>query len=448
MTDAITKAPGMDLGAELPQLFRLGKMLCAEAQDFLPDKVDTPGKVVALILMGQELGIPPMTALRAIYNFRGNCELYYPTMIGLLRRDGYGISWPEEKQSATKAVLVLTDPGGTKHVETFTIEDANRAGLRGDNWTKRPKTMLRARAVSAAMRGFVGMPGLYAKGEISEGGNGSPAPIEAESKVIDAPELGEEQSAVAEEQARQRNEQAALLKDWAKDWERFTTPFELERWCHMNGFAADQLVGNERGTLWRHLAANKSSHGRRLGVKPQDIKDWLTNAPEYPTLDNFEPTTNPGERYPGTPADVGTVPHDPETGEVRSDFKMPFGRHEGLSIDDPAMNRHYLRSQLMKLQAHGDEMLFCAVQAELERRDIDAKERYAEDVAKGEMGFLAGLPECRDEITLYAWAKEHSDQLGKLVGQGAEVARVGLSAQAEAVGANRGTVLGIAGLDT
>jgi hypothetical protein len=69
----------------------------------------------------------------------------------------------------TKAVLHLVHPNGDKHTETFTIEDAKRAGLSSNsNYSKFPKAMLRSRAITAGLKsiGWEGAVGAYDPDEL------------------------------------------------------------------------------------------------------------------------------------------------------------------------------------------------------------------------------------------------------------------------------------------
>jgi hypothetical protein len=69
----------------------------------------------------------------------------------------------------TKAVLHLIHPNGDKHTETFTLEDAKRAGLASNsNYSKFPKAMLRSRAITAGLKsvGWEGAVGAYDPDEL------------------------------------------------------------------------------------------------------------------------------------------------------------------------------------------------------------------------------------------------------------------------------------------
>lgn len=148
-----------------------------DARGLLPETLKSEGEIVAVLLAGQELGIPPMAALRGLQVVRGKVIISYDTMIALLRRASYRVEWLES--TATKAVLRLTAPDGTTHVEAWDQERAKRAGLWGKGtWSQYPETMLRARCVSSGARAFAGevLSGVYVEGEL-DAIKPAPAPV-------------------------------------------------------------------------------------------------------------------------------------------------------------------------------------------------------------------------------------------------------------------------------
>jgi hypothetical protein len=74
--------------------------------------------------------------------------------------------------------LVLRHPNGDEHTETFSIEDAKRAGLASnDNYAKHPKAMLRSRAITAGLKsiGWEGAVGIYDPDEVADAQATEPA---------------------------------------------------------------------------------------------------------------------------------------------------------------------------------------------------------------------------------------------------------------------------------
>lgn len=122
---------------------------------FLPDAVTTPEKAIAIMLKGRELDIPPMQALSQINIIKGKPTISAELMLALCYRAIPGFK-AEPTEDTDKAFTIrLTRPGMLPYLSRFTIEDATKAGLTskdGGMYSKYPKAMLRARAVSAGLR--------------------------------------------------------------------------------------------------------------------------------------------------------------------------------------------------------------------------------------------------------------------------------------------------------
>lgn len=137
---------------------------------FLPAAFKTPEQVVAVVLSGRELGIPPMQALRGIHIIQGTPALKPELMLGLClqRVPGFSFQWGECNE--TKATFVATRPGLAKPYQSvFTIQDAQRAGLAGkDNWKHYPGNMLRWRACANALHAVCPdvLVGIYSPDEM------------------------------------------------------------------------------------------------------------------------------------------------------------------------------------------------------------------------------------------------------------------------------------------
>lgn len=154
---------------------------------FLPREVNTAAKAVAIILTGRELGIGPMQSLRSVSIINGKPVLAADLQLGLFHRAGGKSRFIE--LTPEKATIELTAPWLTApHRETFTMEDAKRAGLTKNKvWTDYPKALLRSRDITAALKsvGFLPCAGLYDPEELG----GSPT-IEGESEPATAAPQG------------------------------------------------------------------------------------------------------------------------------------------------------------------------------------------------------------------------------------------------------------------
>lgn len=155
------------LDFNLGELFQLANALI-HATGFVPSHIKHPGSIVAAILTGRELGIPPMAALRGISFVDGKPVLDHTLHLGVMIARGVDFRWVSDGSDGT-AQLWLQRPGREPFVSVFTLEMAKKAGLTSkSNWQKYPAAMLRARAVSAASRAYMpdALSGCFVPGEL------------------------------------------------------------------------------------------------------------------------------------------------------------------------------------------------------------------------------------------------------------------------------------------
>lgn len=114
-------------------------------------------RAITIATKGKELGIPPLQAFSSITVIKGKPCLSAELMLALIyqRVPGAKVTFvtPPEKQ-ATECTVVMQRPHGDPQSFSFTMADAQTAGIvRSDGpWQKFPKAMLRARAISAGAR--------------------------------------------------------------------------------------------------------------------------------------------------------------------------------------------------------------------------------------------------------------------------------------------------------
>jgi hypothetical protein len=154
---------------EFEAMMKMAGMLAESG--FLPRKLNTAGKVLAVILSGRELGLPPMLALRSI---RIQEETGYPiiaadVLLGAFKRMGGKAKFTALSDKI--ATLWLKHPNGDEHTESFTIAMAEAAQLLGkENWKKYKQAMLRSRVITAALKsiGWEPAAGVYNPDEAEE----------------------------------------------------------------------------------------------------------------------------------------------------------------------------------------------------------------------------------------------------------------------------------------
>lgn len=144
--------------------------------------------VMMIMLAARELGLPPMQSLNGGINIiQGKVELSARMMNALMRKAGIGI---EVKESTDEKCTIVGHRGHPIAV-SYTIEDARKAGLikAGGGWTKNPKDMLFARAISRLARQIAPdiIGGCYVEGEIS----GEVTVVESDVKPLYTPSFDE-----------------------------------------------------------------------------------------------------------------------------------------------------------------------------------------------------------------------------------------------------------------
>lgn len=156
-TDLVTQQTGL-APISLPEMFKLGEMLVTTG--FLPKAVDTPAKCVAIMLKGQELGVPPMYALNNIAIVNGKQVCQAELMLSMIYRDhgSQAVQFLETNDRVCR--LRYQRRGGEPGEFAFTLDDADAAGLLTKPgppggvapWKGYRPAMLRARAISAMAR--------------------------------------------------------------------------------------------------------------------------------------------------------------------------------------------------------------------------------------------------------------------------------------------------------
>ncbi len=128
--------------------------------------------VMMIMLSARELGIPPMQALNGGINIiQGKVEISARMMSALIRKAGHTIQVKESTELECVLVGKRSDTNETL-TASFSVQEAQKAGLvkPGGGWTKWPKDMCFARALSRLARQlFSDVIGIgYVEGEIKD----------------------------------------------------------------------------------------------------------------------------------------------------------------------------------------------------------------------------------------------------------------------------------------
>ena len=129
--------------------------------------------IFAIVQKGISLGLNPIDALiGGLYCGQGRVMMPSETMNRLIRLAGHSISKDPKSDEKVCILHGKRSDNGDTWTESFSIEDAKRAGIykEGGTWGKYPKAMLFARALSVLARQLFPdvISGCYVEGEITE----------------------------------------------------------------------------------------------------------------------------------------------------------------------------------------------------------------------------------------------------------------------------------------
>lgn len=162
---------------ELDELKRLG-IIMVEAGYFADAKAKGKystevAKAIVKLMVGKELGLSPIAAMRGVFMTPGGAIGYSSNLIASAIKKSRRYDYRVITNTAEECTVAFFEGGDQVGESTWTMDDAKRAGLATkDNWKTYPAAMLFARALSAGSRMFA--PDLfdgpaYTPEELSEG---------------------------------------------------------------------------------------------------------------------------------------------------------------------------------------------------------------------------------------------------------------------------------------
>lgn len=127
--------------------------------------------IFAIVEKARSVGVNPIDALNGgMYFVQGKVEMTAALMNHLIRARGHSIT--KDKRSDDTICILHGKRADNKDtwVESFSIDDAQKAGIYRNQWLKYPKDMLFARALSRLARQLFPdvIKGCYVENEISE----------------------------------------------------------------------------------------------------------------------------------------------------------------------------------------------------------------------------------------------------------------------------------------
>lgn len=138
---------------DIDEGYELAKLLVASG--LMPRGVQRPEAAFAIIAAGRELGLTAMQSLRSIHIIEGKPTLSADLVAALCKSRSDVCQYFRLVESTDKVARYETQRRGEPAPTSmsFTIEDAQRAGVTGkDNWKRYPAAMLRARCITALAR--------------------------------------------------------------------------------------------------------------------------------------------------------------------------------------------------------------------------------------------------------------------------------------------------------
>ncbi len=180
----------------LARLFAASSLLPADLRGKEPD-------IFVSIIAGQELGLAPMAALRGVHVVKGKPILSADTMVGVVLSSGAAEYFTCVNETTTSVTYETKRKGAPKSQQcTWTMDDAKRAGLNGDNWQKYPRAMLKARCKAMLARDVYPdvLAGCYTEDEAREFApvpNGPQGVVDAEFTDLPANEQQAEGASLA-----------------------------------------------------------------------------------------------------------------------------------------------------------------------------------------------------------------------------------------------------------
>ncbi len=329
--------------ADINQLLNLGDMLIKSG--LLPQSLRTKEAAATVILKGHELGLPPMAAMEGIAVVQGKAVIGAHLLLALVKREyGPGAIWVSETTNERCTVSYRIPGVPNVLAYSFTIEDARQAGLADkQTWRQYPSAMLRARAISAAVK--LAFPevvgGVYVAGElpgteaaVTDDGDvvidvtGGAVPPQARAEPAQRPQQPRRQAPQPEPEPIPEGREELPVR-WIIRLEELADELPV--------IESDRLVPADlkrvRMEVMRHVV-------RR--VSGEDSRKYLTREQAQQVANDLTALKarleNDGSGIDPTPI-VGDRRIDPETGEVSGGGRLPLVDAEPVE-GEPGLDRH------------------------------------------------------------------------------------------------------------
>jgi hypothetical protein len=141
---------------ELDVLMQQAKMLAPSG--IIPREYQgNPPNILAAALMGRAFGWDALTAMRMVTVIQGTASLKPEAMLALIRQRGHHVNIEPHSDGKGVTVKGKRADNGDQAVASFTLADAERAGLtKSQAWRNYPVDMCQWRAVARLSRSLFG----------------------------------------------------------------------------------------------------------------------------------------------------------------------------------------------------------------------------------------------------------------------------------------------------
>lgn len=138
------------------------------ASGYFGDVKETAQAIVK-IMAGQEMGLGPYASMSGIHIIKGKPVLGANLIATIIKNSGR-YDYRVTKHDNAVCEIVFYEHGEQVGVSSFSVDDAKKAGLNNPNWSKFPRNMVFARAMSNGAKWYVpgvfGGAAVYTEGEL------------------------------------------------------------------------------------------------------------------------------------------------------------------------------------------------------------------------------------------------------------------------------------------
>lgn len=145
-------------------------------------------QAIALMIVAQSEGRHPGSVAKEYHIIQGRPALRSDAMLARFQASGGSVKWGERTDKSVTGTFSHAQGGDL--TLTWTIEDAKRAGIYGNQWLKYPRQMLTARVISEGVRAVFPavVAGVYTPEEVQDF-DATPVPVKAAKVVKEEPKV-------------------------------------------------------------------------------------------------------------------------------------------------------------------------------------------------------------------------------------------------------------------